>query len=340
MLPAFYLIAVPSVRLDRVQRSVSAAFLFMGLFGLFQYVFSAQLPEALLTPPSDEVFGFYGTDHIRPTALIGNPIIYATVMVLGSCWGWSHWLTRRNPYDLLLLLVCLLAGGLTVTRAALIGGLIALAAIYLLYRQFRPLPTAGLLIGVAALGIAAYSWLSANPGSFLARRLLGTESTTRISDRIHLSQVNQALDVLREQWVTGLGLGSQSFGSATYIVSDGLWWAAALDFGLLFLVPIVLIGVALVVHLLRLSRQAQLAARPAALTALGFLVYAVPASTINSATGSRVALSFLWLVLAIAVAMRTEAKQPRQQKQEKQRHKRRKYVLRWRRRYALNGVYR
>ncbi|MHC2991369.1 hypothetical protein OB13_07160, partial [Pontibacter sp. HJ8] len=91
------------------------------VFSIVQYLFSARLPESLLVLRGETVFSFYGTTIARPTALLGNTIIYASFTLIIFSFYLAKYLYDSKSSYLFILLIISLANIVTFTRASIVG---------------------------------------------------------------------------------------------------------------------------------------------------------------------------------------------------------------------------
>ncbi|MHA6247678.1 O-antigen ligase family protein [Pontibacter sp. CAU 1760] len=292
--------------LQKVIRVLLGLGMLLVVFSLIQFAFSDQLPRELLVLRGEGRFGFFGTDIVRPTALLGNTIIYASfTLILFSFFLAKHLYQPRKTY-LVFMLLTATANLLTFTRAALVGLImVLLVSLFLRYARFtlnfvlRIMGFLLLISGMALTGLYLYQ------DSFLVRRMTGRDASTQGSTSDHYQQILDAVAYLTQHPWLGSGIGSQgpSGNPATKIITDGYWFQLYLENGIVAGSLFVLFYLSCVLIAVRIFYIAKgVFLKQLSMAFIAFSVYFYAASFLNSAYTGKTNFILYWLLFGSVVA--------------------------------------
>lgn len=278
------------------------------LYGIFQYTFAAHLPLSFLALKGEGTFSFYEQEITRPTALLGNTIIFASFTLLLFSLFFSKYISERKKRYLLFLAIILTVNVMTFTRATLVGFFLSGGIILALYYgRFTLLYTIKLLSVLVAFFsmtlLVGYQYKD----TFLMRRLTGREMSTMSSDEGHFSMIDNSVAYLKEHYLAGSGIGSQgpSGDPEKVIITDGYWFQLFLENGM----PLGLLYLAFYLLCFFYALQAflttdNLLLKQLCLTFIAVSMYYAAASFINSAFIGRVNFILYWMLFGFIMAQR------------------------------------
>jgi hypothetical protein len=291
--------------------------LVLAAFACVQFFFRDVLPEWLLFSRDTILFSYYGTDISRSTGLVGNSIIFATLLVL----IYSLWLARAlwRPRIITFAGTALMAAGIVTTfsRASIIcAALISvgmLAAVIWRIRPSRRIPLlASLSLGGALLTIGflgSEGWRQTLTGSFIWHGLfLGENATAAGSNRRHYQYATFAVESFNRHPVFGIGLGTQSQYSenatSSVVITDGFHYSTLVEGGLFLFVPTMLFLFAVILRAIRAYHCFPSSAKyiPLAIATYFFSQVAV-AGFINTGFYGKIANLIGWIVFGAMVAV-------------------------------------
>ncbi|MFD1753721.1 O-antigen ligase family protein [Rufibacter sediminis] len=306
--PMFYLPLLLQKE-NQVRKSLSlllAIGLFLCLFGIFQFTFASRLPLSLLVLDGESAFKFYDQAITRPTALLGNTIIFASFTLLLFCLLFTKYLAQPKKTYLFYLALVLITNVLTYTRASLAGFLLCSIAILLLHYgrftvEYLLKLVVGLMVTLTLLLSIGYHYRD----SFIIKRLTGREASTQYSNEGHFSMIENALLYLQDHPLAGSGVGSQGPGATAenVIIPDGYWFQLLLENGILLgLLYLAFYLLCFVYVLLVFQKTQSVFLKQLCLTFIGISVYYYAASFINSAFIGRVNFILYWVMFGLVMA--------------------------------------
>lgn len=330
VLYAFVAVVVPFVvrsfhDVEKLLRLICTLGVSFAGFGVAQFLLRNVLPEWLLVSGDTHVFGYYGTDIVRSTGLLGNTIIYGHLMLLIYGVLFCRMLFKFSWQVLAAAIITFSAVLCTFSRAAIAGAVIltfaalVFAAIYhrkrvRVNRRLGYIVLAGLAAFVVLVSIPAVRTPAMN--SFIVRGLfLGENASVQGSTEGHSDFWGHAFDVLQNAnpWL-GLGIGTQSQGSnysASHpVITDGAFIALFVEGGFVLLVTysifIAVCFVAIVKTWFIVSSDFKFL-----VLALGlFFVYQFGFSAlINSAYFGKNSFIIFWIVFGLLMAVARISKQ-------------------------------
>lgn len=290
--------------------------LIIAIYGCIQFALRGVLPPFLLYPPDTDLFGYWGTDLTRSTGLVGNVIVFGTLLTLIFSLWVAKFLWCPNPWSAVACLI-IAAGVLsTLSRMAIASCAVILVALVFtafVSGRFRlsPVVLTASSLAIAALGIlvASNSSLHQAAGqSFLWQDLfLGNNASVAKSTDSHFMFQEMALDSFHINPLVGTGIGTQSFDSANaqsqQVITDGFWLATIVEGGLVLLVPTVMLFAALLVRLVAASRQVDSNTRYLPLAVLAYLVSQVlAAGFFNTGFYGKTPNVIFWITFGLAAA--------------------------------------
>ncbi|MBA9077847.1 O-antigen ligase family protein [Rufibacter quisquiliarum] len=293
-------------QIGRSIRLLYLAGILLCLFAIFQFIFSFKLPMSLLVLRGEVTFSFVEFSIVRPTALLGNTIIFASFTIILFCILLPKYLYQKRKIDLFYIGITLLANVLTYTRAALFGAILSGAIIYVLcYGRFTLNYLIKLILGFSLLVLALVGIGNFFKDSFLVRRVTGVEVGTIGSTDEHFRQIFNSIDYLKEHVVAGAGIGTQgqSGDPEKKIVTDGYWFQLFLENGLpLGSLYFLFFVISVAYSLLLFFRYEDQRLKQLCLTFIGLSAYFFAASLLNSALSSRVNFFLYWLLFSFLLA--------------------------------------
>ncbi|MBE1547993.1 hypothetical protein GGC64_002001 [Mycobacterium sp. OAS707] len=291
--------------------------LVLAAFGCVQFFFRDILPEWLLFSRDTILFSYYGTDISRSTGLVGNSIIFATLLVL----IYSLWLAQAlwRPRVMTFANAALMAAGIVTTfsRASILcAALISfcmLAAVLWRIRPSRRIPLlaslslAGALLAIGFIGNE--SWRDTLTGSFIWKGLfLGENATAAGSNKRHYQYATFAIESFSRHPVFGIGLGTQSQYSenamSSVVITDGFHYSTLVEGGLFLFLPTLLFLLAVIFRAVRAYHSFPLSFKhiPFAIAIYFFSQVAI-AGFINTGFYGKVANLIGWIVFGAMVAL-------------------------------------
>ena len=232
-LVTYILFKYDSKSLTILSHFLSYFFLFLLSFGIFQSLYGHHLPYDLLVIKGSYVFSFYGTDIIRPTALIGNTIEFSGISLLAFIYFYIRLVLEEKKFFLLLfLLLSVIAIILSYSRIALVGIVMSIFLINFIKDYiFGYLSKNSLRIYV--ISFFAFIVLLMN-GGFLIDRFLNPDDSTIASNLDHLEDTLNALNHIYQHPFLGVGIGTQgSSGFGEKIITDGFLFQIFLEYGII-----------------------------------------------------------------------------------------------------------
>ncbi|GAB2534975.1 O-antigen ligase family protein [Rufibacter soli] len=295
---------------EQANRSIINVMLGLGLllclFAIFQFTFSAKLPLSMLALRGEGVFTFFNKSLVRPTALLGNTIIFSSFTIILFSFFLIRYLHTKGTLYLVFMAIACTANFLTYTRAALVG--LALAGGTVLFLHYGKLSLQFiikifLVVAVALSAVLLVGYLYKD--SFLVRRVTGTEASTVSSTNQHFEEINSSIDYLRKHPWAGAGIGTQGPGGNIEhkIITDGYWFQLFLENGFvlgLFFLAFYFISFLYALFTLFSAKDPFL--KELCIAFVAFSVYFYLANFINSAFVGRVNFILYWVIFSIILA--------------------------------------
>jgi hypothetical protein len=272
----------------------------LAVFSIIQGSFASYLPIELLVLVGEDTFSFYESDIIRTTALIGNTIIFSVFLLIILQLFIRHYLLLKSTIVLFGSIVIVIAIVLTYSRAAIAG---CVLTIILQNYYFGKFNIKKIILTVLFIVVTTLSYLSFSDDYFLFRRLIGTEVSTYYSTVIHLEQIRNSLDVIKDNPLAGIGLGSQGKSSKSEkIITDGFWFQLFLELGiplsLLYLLNIYLCArIALTRSRITLNPYVKIASDSFLCITILFIFI----NFLNSAFSSPIVYLIYWTIFGLAI---------------------------------------
>lgn len=177
----------------------------------------------------------------RANGLIGNPVDFGVLMAIGTVIPYERLLTKWRGTVAIGAILGIVGVALSGTRTAYV----ALTASLVILSLLRPSRLWVIAIPAAAAAILAVVLFP--PGYFTAPLMnYSTIPAYAGSDQIRINEIGYVITEMERSPVIGNGVGStlapDSNGSTVRPITDGYWWAVALEGGipgliLLFIVP-------------------------------------------------------------------------------------------------------
>ncbi|MBC5992110.1 O-antigen ligase family protein [Pontibacter cellulosilyticus] len=316
-IPLFYIPVV--FRDDKKIEEILSFFIKVSLvlivFSYFQFAFSAILPESLLALKGDSPFGFYGSTIVRPTALLGNTIIYSSFTVIVFSLVLAKYLYSPERKYLIMLVMIAIANALTLTRAALVGLIIVLiVALILRYARFT-YTFIKKVVGFALLSLFIFSSvIFLYRDSFFLARMAGKDPNSKGSNQEHFQQINDAFTYVLKHPIIGAGVGTQgpSGDAESKIITDGYWLQLLLENGILLgFFYATFYGLCLLFSLLTFYRTDNILLKQLSMAFICFSCYFYAASLLNSAFIGRINFIVYWTIIGLIIAQNWNLKRDR-----------------------------
>lgn len=286
----------------------------LSLFGVAQYVFRGRLPQALVEPRDTAAFSYYGTDIVRANGLVGNTIVFGTLLTLIFLVTLSRALVSKHLIWLMLSIVQFAAVMCTYSRMAIISSLVGAIVVinWLLFNSVRTRIGWGILAIIAGFLVSQTMMLSrvfdSWRHSFVFGGLFGAENESVAgSNAGHIEDIRIGLEVLARRPIIGLGIGTQAAtseraSSGAEVVTDGLWWMLAAEGGVILVVLILCLLALTAGEIMRVGAVSS-TLRP---YCIGILVYLFVqyglAGFVNSGALGKAPTVLLWIFVGLAMS--------------------------------------
>ncbi|RNI22455.1 O-antigen ligase family protein [Rufibacter latericius] len=304
----FPLLLRKSRHIDHSLASIVVIGVLLCLYAIFQFKFSSYLPLSFLALRGEGTFQFYDEEIVRPTALLGNTIIFASFTITLFSILLSKYVTTKKKVYLFYIAIIITANIFTYTRAALVGLLLSSGTIFFLHYgrftlNFVLKFLAGCFLVIISILIVGYF----NKDSFIVKRVTGQEASTISSTTEHYNQIDNAIEYLKQNYLLGAGTGTQGPSSDTtrMIITDGYWFQLFLENGVflgLFHLSLYLLCFYYALQTFFHSDDRLL--RQLCLAFLGASMYFFAGSFINSALIGRINYILYWVLFSLLLAQR------------------------------------
>ncbi|WP_299701034.1 hypothetical protein [uncultured Pontibacter sp.] len=301
--PLFFKSEDSIANIVRLLLSLSLVLVF---FSIAQFYLGFQLPKSLLVLRGEEVFSFYQTTIVRPTALLGNTIIFASfTLIIFALYLAKYYYVGRKRY-LLILAVVGFSNILTLTRASITGLAIVIVVCFFLY-YLKPTLLFVLRFTGLVLLMAVIVWgtIRSFEDTFFVQRLTGEEVTSQGSTAVHYQQLEESTNYFKTNYLAGAGVGSQgaSGNPATKIITDGFWMQIIVENGVVLGILYILFHVAAALFALRaFFKSDSLQLRQLSMAFVAFSAYFFAASILNSGFAGRANFISYWLLFGVLLA--------------------------------------
>lgn len=276
------------------------------VFSIIQFFLSFNLPHSLLVVRGETIFSFYGTTIVRPTALLGNTIIFASFTIIVFAIYLAKYLYDRKNSHLIILLLIGLANILTLTRATFIGLVLVLGVSFFM-RHARLSYSFIIKIFSSAIFVViiALSGLYFYQDTFIVKRITGKEATTKGSTAEHMQQIEASVDFLKEHYITGAGVGSQgsSGDPSKKIITDGYWFQLMLENGLVLGLLYLIFYISCTFFAFRTFYKTDNSLlQQLCIAFVAFSLYFYAASFLNSGLAGRSNFITFWIIFGLLLA--------------------------------------
>ncbi|MDW2056806.1 hypothetical protein R7Q40_21025 [Vibrio sp. 506] len=217
-------------------------------YSLLQTTLHPYLPDAFISPPLVAGVSAHGTVYIddslfyKPNGLIGNPLEFATFLVLSLLF--KLFIYKKDSNKLLFNVILInFSNFLLFSRISLV--IIFLITFYYVVFLARNKSRIIMLLLVVLIFALVPSDVYISSITFFLDRFLGDASTG--SNEAHIDGFNYVISLLAHNPIVGVGINSTIVDQS--LITDGFWWKVALEFGLplfvlffflLFLLPCLL----------------------------------------------------------------------------------------------------
>lgn len=219
-------------------------------FGCMQFAFRNVLPSWLLYSRDAPLFSYYGTDIVRSTGLVGNTIVFSTLLVLVySLWlakaAWKPSLKGFIPVAIVFTAVLTTFSRVQIFCMVVITLIIFAVALKRagIFRSLSKSSKPRLVITLTSALVAVYAGSLVFRDTFLWRGLFKGQNASAVAsaaDHLHVRAV--AFDILSNNPLLGLGLGTQSQSSDNaidnFVITDGFHFATLAEGGLVLFISV------------------------------------------------------------------------------------------------------
>jgi len=280
--------------------------LFLVVFSLLQFSLASKLPESLMVVRGESNFSFYGTSIIRPTALIGNTIIFASFTIILFSAYLAKYLYKPKRKDLFLIALIATANIFTFTRASLVGMvLVFIVTFFLRYGRFTVSFIRNIAIIFVTIIISALMLGYIYQDSFIIRRLTGQEASTQGSTNEHINQIIHSVKYLKQNYIAGAGVGSQGASGAMEdkIITDGYWFQLFLENGIVLgLFYFIFYSYCIIYAIRSFYSSDNIWIKQLCITFIASSAYFFFASFLNSAFAGRPNFIVYWLLFGLIIS--------------------------------------
>lgn len=296
--------------IDKLITNIYRLGIFFGLFGIVQGVFRTKLPPELLMPKNyDSPYVYFGTDIVRANGLLGNMIIYGSIMLLFYAIFINKFFSDFKLESLLASVISFSAILCTFSRAALMGAATMTAVLFLksLFSKGNRKSIIFLSLFISTGIIILYLSFGNLLNSFLFSSVLtSSNQSVQWSNQGHMMLITEALKTIQDNPIFGSGIATQkkdSIFSLTHIyVTDGAFFSTFLEIGILgILINSLLILFAFYISIksLKIEKYRYLAT--------GFLFFSIYnfffACIVNSAYYGRTMYILYWTLFGIILSI-------------------------------------
>lgn len=206
------------------------------IFGIIQFLFNPYMPDILLCIGSSSIAYVYGLGNLvfRANGLFENTIVYAGILnaILAFVIGRIICEEKSKRHLFAAIIVCT-AIILTFSRVAILGAL----GIILFEILINNKKAMGSRIIKIVLTVALIFWIVPTffSNTVFYRNFIGQSSNTQMSNQVHSEAFDTAQEVLKDNWIFGVGMGTQGYestGSTIKVIRDGTWYTFALELGI------------------------------------------------------------------------------------------------------------
>jgi len=295
--------------IKRIKKWLFIFSIFISLFGIFQYIFREHLSLILLTPKSDNIFSYYGTNIVRSTGLIGNPIIFGNFELLFYSIFLTRFFTRSNLKNFIFVLITFFAIIFTFSRVAYLGTFIitfVLMIVYIFkYKSKRTLTSYLSILTIILLSmILILVFRNDIINSFIYKDLiLGNNPSVKGSTQTHIHLLEKSIEIIKSNWIFGTGIGTQRYGTnVQFYNTDGSWMAMMIEIGIPMFILYLAFLIKCIIKSYELSRK-NLIIRD---IGIGFFIFSIYemifANFINSAYFGKIFYIMYWFIFGIILS--------------------------------------
>lgn len=289
----------------------------LSVTGILQFMGRNLLPDYLLWPKDAGFGGYTGTDIVRSTGLIGNTIVFATVLVLVLCIWLGTLFINPNITSALCTVVILFGILTTFSRIAIVFSLLLLCISMIAFiwvnwsnwsRRIRIFVGTSVFLLILAVIASPLSQLIRN--SFLIDQLLlGNNAAVQGSNQSRVLYLEKMFDAVKESPLIGQGIATQRADSIYSqntggIITDGAWLILAVEGGIL-LVLVYLVWVYFVAS--TALKQFRIISRNLRFIPLAFLVFTLYswgiAAQINTGIFGKAPFVLYWTIFGVVLSL-------------------------------------
>lgn len=280
----------------------------ISIFGILQFLLRDHLSLNLLTPKSDALFSYYGTNIIRATGLVGNPIIFANFELLFYSIFLTRFLNRANVLNAIYLIITMLALIFTFSRASYLGAFIITLIIFLIYyykyisKSLKTYMLIFFMLILIILSILIFNKYLLN--SFIFKGLiLGNNLSVQGSNNGHLKLILTSLRIIKDNWLFGTGLGTQGRNlQSQFFNTDGVWLSTIIEVGIPTFVVYLLFMLNSIILVFKAIKKISCLKD----VSIGFIVFGIYeiliANIVNSSYFGKIFYIMYWFIFGIIVS--------------------------------------
>ncbi len=275
----------------------------MCFFGIIQFIFHSKLPESLLHVRSGRLDYVYGLGDLifRINGLFENSIVFNGIIIISSALTFAALLVKgKSIYRLLSFGITVIANILTFSRVALIGSIMVYCVVYILLGKKGKAEKYIKILAIGTTGLFLFMTFASETA--LYQRLFNS-SITLTSDIVHTRTILQAHEAIRDNWLLGLGMGTQGYdssGSTVNVIRDGCWMQFALELGVPLTLWIAgLLLILLVTAIRRLKYVYYPSQKIVCVVFISITLYFIVASFINSSYNAKEVFGLCWVITGL-----------------------------------------
>ena len=276
-------------------------------FGIIQFLFNSYMPDILLHMGSSSIAYVYGLGNLvfRANGLFENTIVYGGILDALLTFIMARIIyeekKKKHLFDAIIVFSTII---LTFSRVAILGTL----GIILFEILINSRKAIGSRLIKIVLIIVMILWIVPTyfSNTVFYKNLIGQSSNTQRSNQVHLEAFDTAQEVLEDNWICGVGMGTQGYestGSTVKVIRDGTWYTFALELGipLTALYWVILLMILLYIFKRIYEGNASAEQKIYMVSSITAIVFFIISSFMNSSYIARENMALSWLLIAFAL---------------------------------------
>lgn len=276
-------------------------------FGIIQFLFNSYMPDILLHMGSSSIAYVCGLGNpvFRANGLFENTIVYGGILDALLTFIMARIIyeekKKKHLFDTMIVFSTII---LTFSRVAIFGAL----SIILFEILINSREAIGSRLIKIVLIIVLILWIVPTffSNTVFYRNFIGQSSNTQRSNQIHSEAFDTAQKVLEDNWICGVGMGTQGYestGSTVKVIRDGTWYTFALELGipLTALYWVVLLMILSYIFKRIHEGNASIEQKSYMASSITAIVFFIISSFVNSSYIARENMALSWLFIAFAL---------------------------------------